>query len=96
MMSEAGWICILPAFQRTHVNTHASGLLMHYILDSPLQGGLGLRRMQWKANSLNQPSHNAAKRLGFKEEGVLRAFVVLPETGRGAARESPERVWLTS
>lgn len=87
MLSEIGWVCILKPFQRTHVNTHACALLMHYILDSEAEGGLGLRRLQWKANSLNKPSHKAAMRLGFKEEGVLRALVVLPKGTEGVAGE---------
>lgn len=52
---------------------------MHRILDSPEQGGLGLRRCQWKAHSLNLQSAKTAVRMGFTKEGVLRALIVLPE-----------------
>lgn len=77
--SEIGHIVILKPFQRTHVLTNAAGLLLHYCLDSPEQGGLGIRRVQWIANHRNLPSVNAAKRLGFQWEGVLRWWAVLPE-----------------
>ncbi|CAD6563945.1 MAG: hypothetical protein TREMPRED_002388 [Tremellales sp. Tagirdzhanova-0007] len=87
LMSEPGWILIMKPFQsvdrqglitqRTHVLTHAAGLVMRRILDMPEQGGLGLRRCQWKTTSLNLPSQNAAKRLGYTPEGVLRAAQVL-------------------
>ena len=39
--------------------------------------------MQWQANVDNIPSVNAAKRLGFKLEGVIRWQKVLPFGKRG-------------
>ena len=60
---------------------------MHRILDMPHQGGLGLRRCQWKTTVLNIPSRNAANRLGFTYEGVLRAMIVLPPGKKGARRK---------
>ena len=75
--AELGWIVILPEFQRTHVLTHAAGALMHRILDSTAEGGLGLRRCQWFTNSLHVKSQAAATRLGFIHEGTLRAHRVL-------------------
>lgn len=61
---------------------------MHRILDSESEGGLGLRRCQWFANSLNEPSKNAGKRMGFKEDGVLRNHRVLGEGKIGASGQS--------
>lgn len=52
---------------------------MHRILDAPEEGGLGLRRCQWKANSVNAQSAKTAARMGFTKEGVLRCLIVLPE-----------------
>jgi RimJ/RimL family protein N-acetyltransferase len=69
--------------QRTHVLTHAAGLFLHRFFDLPAQGGLGLRRVQWITTTLNQASQNAAKRLGFKEEGIVRAAKVLPVGKKG-------------
>lgn len=82
LSTEIGFIFILPSFQRTHVASNAIGLLLHYTLDVPSEGGLGLRRVVWKANSSNLPSIRAAERLGFKQEGVSRWAVVLPEWKR--------------
>ncbi|WVQ85462.1 hypothetical protein IAT38_007627 [Cryptococcus sp. DSM 104549] len=83
MTAELGWIMIFDQFQRTHVLTHTAGLLMHRILDMPAEGGLGLRRCQWFATSLNERSKAAALRLGFKVDGVLRAHRVLPKGKEG-------------
>lgn len=91
-------INILPAYQRTFVNTNAVGLLLLYLLD-PKPQGLHLRRAQWFANASNARSRTAAERLGFKFEGLLRWHRVIPEgkasvegeqagDGRGAARHS--------
>jgi RimJ/RimL family protein N-acetyltransferase len=64
---------------------------MHRILDPTSMGGLGLRRCQWTTTVLNAPSQNAAKRLGYTGEGVLRAIKVLQPGKEGFAGES--RVW---
>jgi RimJ/RimL family protein N-acetyltransferase len=71
---------LLPRFHRTFVGTHANGLLLHHLLDAPTDPipGLGLRRVQWQPNASNTASVNAAQRLGFKLEGVMRWAVVLP------------------
>lgn len=37
---------------------------------------LGYRRYEWKCDSLNQPSHNAALRLGFTYEDNFRQAAV--------------------
>lgn len=58
--------------------THAVGLMMHRVLDSEADGGLGLRRCQWKCHSMNEKSKAAAVRLGFVPEGTIRAWVVVP------------------
>lgn len=71
LSTEIGYAIILPPFQRTHVTTNAIGLLLQYALDSPPHG-LGLRRVQWRANRLNTKSICAVQKLGFKLEAVLR------------------------
>ncbi|OJA14176.1 hypothetical protein AZE42_11036 [Rhizopogon vesiculosus] len=72
LSTEIGYIVILPPFQRTHVTSNAVGLLLQYALESPSQGGLGLRRVQWNCSSMNAPSIRAAERMGFKKEGILK------------------------
>jgi RimJ/RimL family protein N-acetyltransferase len=95
LSSEIGFVIILPSFQRTHVTSNAIGLLLRYTLDLPSEGGLGLRRIVWKASPHNLPSIKAAERLGFKRECVARWSFVLPEwkqigNGLDRRREDPK------
>ncbi|GAA5839639.1 hypothetical protein JCM11251_003565 [Rhodosporidiobolus azoricus] len=77
-MTEIGHLHIPPPFQRTHVLTHSISLLLHWTLDRPSSSSsrpaLGLRRVQWFANNLNQPSILAARRLGFVDEATHMAW----------------------
>jgi len=79
---EIGCVITIPRFQRTHVTTNAVGLLLQYCLDSP-PSGLGLRRVQWQANSQNTNSVRAAQRLGFTLEGIIRWQRVLADDCEG-------------
>ncbi|KAJ7617311.1 acyl-CoA N-acyltransferase [Roridomyces roridus] len=79
LSTEVAWIITLPAFQRTYVTSNATGLLLHWVLDAPAQGGLGLRRVNWKATTANKASVGVAERMGFRMEGVARWDRVLPE-----------------
>ena len=63
---EIGHIWLGPELQRSRAATEALYLMMTYSLDE-----LKYRRLQWKCNALNQPSRNAALRLGFEFEGIL-------------------------
>jgi RimJ/RimL family protein N-acetyltransferase len=72
LSTEIGFIVIPPPYQRTHVTTNAVGLMLQFALDGAERGGIGLRRVQWLASSMNNPSIRAAERLGFTREGVLR------------------------
>ncbi|KAG1739866.1 acyl-CoA N-acyltransferase [Suillus paluster] len=79
---ELGMLCILPASQRTHVATHAVGILLKYCFTMPCafqsETGLGLRRVYWYAHSDNEPSLRLAARMGLRREGTLRWALVLP------------------
>jgi RimJ/RimL family protein N-acetyltransferase len=75
---------LLTKFQRTFVGTQTNALILHHFLDSPAQGGMGLRRVQWQTNANNTTSIRAAKRLGFQLEGILRFHQVLPQGKRGS------------
>ncbi|KAG5352363.1 hypothetical protein J132_07438 [Termitomyces sp. J132] len=80
---EIGPVIILPGFQGTFVSPNAVGALLKYLLDTPAQGGLGLRRVQWTANPENQASVRAAQRMGFKLEGIMRWSWCLPQGKEG-------------
>src|SRR5271165_2431411 len=63
---EIGGIWFTPDLQRTRAATEALFLLLTHAMDD-----LGYRRMQWRCNSLNAKSRAAARRLGFRFEGVF-------------------------
>jgi len=64
---EIGSITYSPRLQRRPAATEAMYLMMRRVFDE-----LGYRRYEWKCDSLNQPSRNAAARLGFRYEGLFR------------------------
>jgi RimJ/RimL family protein N-acetyltransferase len=77
---EIGNIWFSPRMQRTRAATEAMHLLMRHAMDD-----LGYRRLLWKCNALNAPSRRAAERLGFVQEGVLRAHMVTKGRRRDTA-----------
>ncbi len=88
LSTEIGWLVVFPEFRRSYVTNSAVGLLLNYCLElsNPPPGrprGLGFRRVQWVTHTANQPSLKVARRMGFKEEGVLRWTWVLPEGAEG-------------
>ena len=46
---------------------------------------LGYRRMQWRCNALNTASRNAAKRLGFRFEGIWYNHMIVKGRNRDTA-----------
>ncbi|KAJ7794753.1 hypothetical protein B0H14DRAFT_3093722 [Mycena olivaceomarginata] len=62
LRTEVGFVITLPRFQRTHVTSNAAGLLLQWALETPEAGGLGLRRVAWKANVHNAGSVRVAER----------------------------------
>jgi len=81
LSTEIGYLLIFPPFQRSHVASNATGILLKYCLQLPSASppGLGLRRVQWMSHPLNTASVRLGERLGFKREGLLRWTWVLPE-----------------
>lgn len=63
--------------KRTHVVSQTCWLLAELAFET-----YGVRRLQWFANALNEPSKTTALRLGFRHEGDLRWHRVLPESKR--------------
>ncbi|GAA0493944.1 MULTISPECIES: GNAT family N-acetyltransferase [Tatumella] len=79
-VAEAGHVMFSPQLQRTPLSTEAQYLLMRYAFDT-----LGYRRYEWKCDSLNTPSRNAALRLGFRFEGIFRQAMVYKGRNRDTA-----------
>ncbi len=80
---EVGHLCYSPLLQRTPVSTEAMYLMMKRAFDD-----WGYRRYEWKCNSLNAPSVAAARRLGFRFEGLFRNHAVYK-------RQNRDTTWLS-
>lgn len=68
---EIGGTWIVPAWQRTAVNTEAKYLMLRHAFES-----WGCLRVELKADALNEQSRAAILRLGAKEEGTFSKHVV--------------------
>ena len=79
LSTEIGFVITLPQFQRTHVTTHAIGVLLQWLFDD-----VRLRRIQWQADEVNKKSQNAAMRMGFRLEMVKRWDRALPPGKEGS------------
>lgn len=77
---EIGSTWIAPPWQRTAINTEAKLLMLGYAFET-----IGCHRVELKTDALNEPSRRAIRRLGAKEEGVLRKHMV---TASGRLRDS--------
>jgi RimJ/RimL family protein N-acetyltransferase len=77
---EIGGIWFSLALQRTRAATEALFLLLSYAMDE-----LRYRRMQWRCNALNDKSRNAARRLGFRFEGIFYNHMVVKGRNRDTA-----------
>ncbi|WP_432558896.1 GNAT family N-acetyltransferase [Granulicoccus sp. GXG6511] len=75
--TEIGAILYAPELQQTPASTEATHLVARHVFDD-----LGYRRLEWKCDSLNEPSRRAATRLGFTEEGTFRNSVVYKNRSR--------------
>ena len=77
---EVGFVAFSPALQRSRIATEAHFLLMTYVFET-----LGNRRYEWKCDSCNQRSRNAAERLGFQYEGTFRQAAIYKSRNRDTA-----------
>lgn len=68
--AEVGNITYGTALQRTTAATEAMYLMAAHAFEV-----VGVRRYEWKCDSLNEPSRRAALRLGFTYEGTFRQAV---------------------
>ena len=77
---EVGHILYTPELQRTAGATEAMFLMARYVFEE-----LGCRRYEWKCNSLNRPSLQAARRFGFTFEGLFRQHMIVKGVNRDTA-----------
>lgn len=77
---EIGSTWIVPAWQRTAVNTEAKYLMLRHAFEV-----WQCMRVELKTDALNQKSRNAILRIGAKEEGTLRKHLI---TWTGRVRDT--------
>lgn len=77
---EIGHIWFGPGLARTRAATEALYLMIRHAMDD-----LGYRRMHWRCNSLNEKSRQAARRLGFRFEGVFYNHMIFKGKNRDTA-----------
>lgn len=77
---EIGSTWLAASAQRTAINTEAKLLLLTHAFDV-----LGCNRVELVTDFLNTRSRAAIARLGAKQEGILRAHMVMPD---GRLRDS--------
>ena len=77
---EIGSTWIVPAWQRSAINTEAKYLMLRHAFEV-----WKCFRVELKTDALNQKSRNAILRIGAKEEGTLRRHVI---TWTGRVRDS--------
>lgn len=77
---EVGNIVYAPCLQRTTGATEAMYLMAKYAFEE-----LGYRRYEWKCDALNEASLRAAKRLGFRFEGIFRQHMIVKGRNRDTA-----------
>ena len=77
---EIGHIWFGPRLARTRAATEALYLMIRHAMDD-----LDYRRMHWRCNSLNAKSRQAARRLGFRFEGIFYNHMIFKGKNRDTA-----------
>ncbi len=70
---EIGWTWLGTGSQRTGANREAKLLMLGHAFDV-----LGCRRVEFKTDSLNDPSRTALLGIGAQFEGIFRNHMVMP------------------
>lgn len=70
-VAEIGHVNWSPAMKQRSSATEAIYLMLRHLFED-----LGYRRCEWKCDSLNAPSKQAAARFGFNHEGTFRYAIV--------------------
>ncbi len=71
---EIGWTWVAKEWQRTGANREAKLLMLDHAFDA-----LGCRRVEFKTDSLNEPSRTALLGIGAQFEGIFRNHMVMPD-----------------
>jgi N-acetyltransferase len=71
---EIGWTWVAKAWQRSGANREAKLLMLTHAFET-----LGCRRVEFKTDSLNEPSRTALLGIGAQFEGIFRNHMVMPD-----------------
>jgi len=71
---EIGWTWVAPPWQRSGANREAKLLMLGHAFDV-----VGCRRVEFKTDSLNEPSRTALLGIGAQFEGIFRNHMVMPD-----------------
>jgi N-acetyltransferase len=74
---EIGWSWLGKEFQGTGINFHAKFLLLSYAFEI-----LQFERVEIKTDNLNERAKQALRKIGAREEGVLRSHMQMPKNRR--------------
>ena len=74
---EIGHIWMSPELQKTREATEVIYLMLRHCFED-----IGVRRLEWKCDSLNAPSRKAALRFGFTFEGIFRQHFIVKGRNR--------------
>lgn len=77
---EIGWTWLGRPWHRTAANTEAKYLLLRHAFET-----LGCIRVELKTDALNERSRAAIRRIGAREEGILRSHMI---TASGRIRDT--------
>jgi N-acetyltransferase len=69
---EIGWSWLGKNFRGTDVNRHAKYCMMKYAFD-----GSNFERVEFKTDVLNERARKGLKKIGGKEEGILRSHMTM-------------------
>ncbi len=70
---EIGFTFLGSSWQRTYINSEAKLLMLSHAFEI-----IGVNRVEFLTDELNQKSRQAIARLGAKEEGILRQHMQMP------------------
>lgn len=71
---EIGWTWVAGPWQRSGANREAKLLMLRHAFEA-----LGCRRVEFKTDSLNEPSRRALLGIGARFEGISRNHMVMPD-----------------
>jgi N-acetyltransferase len=70
---EIGWTWLAPSYQGTGINRHAKFAMLQFAFER-----IAFERVEIKTDNLNERAKEALRKIGAKEEGVLRSHMLMP------------------